>query len=147
MSSSVFAQKVHPARSSEIRFDAIALSSKSKYEPDSSFRHEDARYPGVIIEVAYSQKKTRLRRLAENYLLDSDANIRVVVGVDIAYREGSRKATVSLWRSKLFKTLNGLELRVEDVVVDEVGSIPITLTRCRCPGVSTRLSATMKETP
>ncbi|KAF2844319.1 hypothetical protein T440DRAFT_523590 [Plenodomus tracheiphilus IPT5] len=101
------------------RFDASALCSKSKYEPDASFRHEDAQYPGVIIEVAYSQKKTRLGRLAENYLLDSDANVRVVVGLDIAYSKKSRKATLSVWRPQLFDTPDGPELRAVVVVVDE----------------------------
>ncbi|KAA8627250.1 Z1 domain containing protein [Pyrenophora tritici-repentis] len=114
-----FAQKVRPARSTEIRFDTSALSSKSKYEPDASFKHKDAQYPGVIIEVAYSQKKKRLVRLAENYLLDSDANVRVVVGLDIAYGKESRKATLSLWRPQLFDTPDGPELRAVDMVVDE----------------------------
>ncbi|KAH5618965.1 hypothetical protein HBI23_245930 [Parastagonospora nodorum] len=114
-----FARKVHPARSTEIRFDASALSSKSKYEPDASFRHDDARYPGVIIEVAYSQKKTRLGRLAENYLLDSDANVRVVVGLDIAYSNESRKATLSLWRPQVIDTSDGPELRAVEVVMGE----------------------------
>ncbi|KAI2479408.1 hypothetical protein Ptr902_08673 [Pyrenophora tritici-repentis] len=114
-----FAQKVRPARSTEIRFDTSALSSKSKYEPDASFKHKDAQYPGVIIEVAYSQKKKRLVRLAENYVLDSDANVRVVVGLDIAYGKESRKATLSLWRPQLFDTPDGPELRAVDMVVDE----------------------------
>ncbi|KAF1841541.1 uncharacterized protein K460DRAFT_388461 [Cucurbitaria berberidis CBS 394.84] len=114
-----FAQKVHPVRLTEIRFDASALSSKSKYEPDASFRHEDAQYPGVIIEVAYSQQQGRLGQLSENYILDSDANIRVVVGLDIAYGKESRKATLSIWRSQLFDTTDGPELRAVDVVMDE----------------------------
>jgi hypothetical protein len=119
---------VHPVRAAEIRFDASALSSKSKYEPDASFRHEDAQYPGVIIEVAYSQKKTRLGRSAENYFLDSDANVRVVIFLDIAYSKESRKATLSLWPAQLFDTLDGPELRAVHVVVDEVGSVLVTLT-------------------
>ncbi|KAF1952620.1 hypothetical protein CC80DRAFT_527689 [Byssothecium circinans] len=89
------------------------------YEPDVSFRQEDAQYPGVIIEVAYSQKKTRFGRLAESYLLDSDANVRVVVGLDIAYSKESRKATLSSWRPQLFDAPDGPELRAVDVVMDE----------------------------
>ncbi|KAF2804388.1 uncharacterized protein BDZ99DRAFT_397834 [Mytilinidion resinicola] len=114
-----FAQKVQPARSTEIRFAASASSSKSKYEPDASFGHDDAQYPGVILEVAYSQKKTRLRRLAENYLLDSDASVRVVVGLDIEYGKDSRKATLSIWRPQLFRTASGYELRAVEEAVDE----------------------------
>jgi hypothetical protein len=116
-----FAQKVRPARSTEIHFATSASSSKSKYEPDASFWHDDAQYPGVIIEVAYSQKKTRLGRLAENYLLDSDASVRVVVGLDIEYsKKGSRKATLSIWRPRLFDTADGSELRAVEEAADEV---------------------------
>ncbi|KAF2787057.1 hypothetical protein K505DRAFT_288605 [Melanomma pulvis-pyrius CBS 109.77] len=115
-----FAQKVQPARSTEIRFPTSASSSKSKYEPDASFWHDDTQYPGVIIEVSYSQNKKRLGRLAENYLIDSDANVRAVVGLDIVYGEkGSRKATLSIWRPRLFDTADGPELRTVQEVKDE----------------------------
>lgn len=122
-----FAQKLHPARSTEIRFDASTLSSKSKYEPDASFRHEDAQYPGVIFEVAYSQNKTCLGRLADNYILDSDASVRAVVCLHIEYsNKESRKATLSIWRPQLFDTPDGAELRAVEVVADEVCSILVT---------------------
>ncbi|KAL5406973.1 hypothetical protein PMIN04_011852 [Paraphaeosphaeria minitans] len=117
----VFAQKVYPARSTEIYFpvDNVAPDRRSKHEPDASFWHDDAQYPGVVIEVAYSQKKKRLGRLAEDYLLDSDANIRIVVGLDIQYgKKGSCKATLSAWRTKLFHTANGDELRVVQEAAD-----------------------------
>lgn len=109
-----FAQKVHPARSTEIHFPTgNGTSERSKHEPDASFWHDEARYPGVILEVAYSQKKKRLSRLAEDYLLDSDANIRVVIGLDIPYSmEGPRKATLSVWRTDLHHAPDGDELRV-----------------------------------
>lgn len=119
-----FAQKVHPGRSTEIRFNTDALSSKSKYEPDASFGHEEAQYPGVIIEVAYSQKKTCLDRLADNYILDSDASIQVVVCIHIEYNnKETNKATISIWRPQLLDTPDGPELRAVEVVADEVGSI------------------------
>jgi hypothetical protein len=42
----LFAQKVRPARSTEICFsignDISSMKSKSKYEPDASFWHDDA---------------------------------------------------------------------------------------------------------
>ena len=122
-SAAIFAQKVHPARSTEIFFpvDDAPPSIKSKYEPDASFWHDDAQYPGVIIEVAYSQKRKRLCRLAEEYLLDSDASVQVVVGLDIEYgKKGSRKATLSVWRTRVFTTSDGDELRVVQEVEDEV---------------------------
>ncbi|KAF1992951.1 hypothetical protein P154DRAFT_451502 [Amniculicola lignicola CBS 123094] len=114
-----FAQKVQSTRSTEINFAANTASSKFKYEPDASFGHDDAQYPGVIIEVAYSQKKRRLHRWAENYLLDSAASVRVVVCLDIEYGKDSRKATLSTWRPQLFSTANGYELRAVEEAVDE----------------------------
>lgn len=119
----LFAQRVRPARSTEIYFpvDEAAPGTKSKHEPDSSFWHDDAEYPGVIIEVAYSQKRKKLNRLAEDYLLDSDASIKIVVGLDIEYgKKGSRKATLSVWRTEVVQTLDGEELRVSQEVADEV---------------------------
>lgn len=118
----LFAQKVRPARSTEIYFrvDNAPPGTKSKYEPDASFWHKDARYPGVIIEVAYSQKRKRLSRLAEDYLLDSNASVQVVVGLDIEYgKKGSRKATLSVWRTHVVSTADGDELRVVQEIVDE----------------------------
>jgi len=85
-----FARKVQPARSTEIFFpvENAPFSKQSKYEPDASFWHEDAKYPGVIIEVAYSQKRKRLYRLAENYLPDSEASVQIVlVSILVQYTE------------------------------------------------------------
>jgi hypothetical protein len=113
---------VQEARSTEIHFDTGA-----SYEPDASFWHDNAQYPGVIIEVAYSQNKKRLGRLADNYLIDSDASVRAVVGLDIEYgKKGSRKATISIWRPQLFNTTDGPELRTVQDVEDEVQQISVS---------------------
>jgi hypothetical protein len=117
-----FARKVYPTRSTEIYLpvDDATTEIKSKHEPDASFCHTDARYPGVIIEVAYSQKKKSLSRLAEDYLLDSDTGIQVVVGLDIEYgKKESQKATLSVWRTYV----DGNEIRVALEVADEVRRI------------------------
>ncbi len=119
----MFAQKVRAARSTEIYFpvEDTPPGTISRYEPDASFWHDDAHYPGVIIEVAYSQKRESLGRLAEDYLLDSDASVQVVVGLDIEYGEKrSRKATLSVWRTRAFLTADGDELRVVHEIADEV---------------------------
>lgn len=110
---------MQPARSTEIYFpvDNAPPGAKSKHEPDASFWHKEAKYPGVIIEVAYSQKK-RLGQLAEDYLLDSNASVQVVVGLDIGYgKKDLRRATLSVWRTHV---VNGNELRVVQMVADEV---------------------------
>ncbi|KAF9730248.1 hypothetical protein PMIN01_12181 [Paraphaeosphaeria minitans] len=110
-----FARMLYPARSTEIFFpdDNDPATTKAKREPDTSFWHDNARYPGVIIEVAYSQRKERLDRLAESYILDSDASVQAVIGLAIDYgKNGSRKATLSVWWPKLHQTAEGPELLV-----------------------------------
>lgn len=59
-----FAQKLYLARTTEIFFpiEGKPTATKSKHDPDTAFRHKKARFPGVIIEVACSQKKKRLFR-------------------------------------------------------------------------------------
>ena len=116
-----FAQKVWPNRSTVIEFPVEdgPTSRKSKY--DASFWHDDAQYPGVIIEAAYSQNKKELGRLAEDYLLDSDANVRVVIGLDIEYgKKGSRRAMLLKWRTHLEHTADGDVLRVVQEAANEV---------------------------
>jgi hypothetical protein len=118
-----FAHEVELARSTTIHFPVEKSSSNAKFknDPDASFWHNDAEYPGVIIEVSYSQKRKALGRLAETYLLDSDASVQVVVGLDIEYgRKRTPEATLSVWRTQIFHTAEGDELRVVKVVADEV---------------------------
>ena len=53
----------------------------------------------MIIEIAHSQKGAKLQRLAEEYILGSDLEIQVVVGVDIEYSK-SKRATFSVWKAR-----------------------------------------------
>ncbi|KAK4981952.1 hypothetical protein LTR66_009577 [Elasticomyces elasticus] len=94
-------------------------SLRSKHEPDASFRHVDAEFPGVVVEVSYSQKRKDLARLADDYLLGSDGSTRAFIGLDIEYR-GSRKATVSMWRSQYNMNAEQEELRAVQTVQNEV---------------------------
>ncbi|KAF2425540.1 hypothetical protein EJ08DRAFT_736738 [Tothia fuscella] len=73
---------------------------KFRHEPDMSFRHQNALWPGIVIEVAYSQKRKSLVKLANNYILNSDGGIGVFVGIELIYAE-SKEAGISTWRLKL----------------------------------------------
>jgi hypothetical protein len=60
-------------------------------------------------------------RLAEDYLLDSNASVQVVVGLDVEYgNKESRKAALSVWRTHVVNTADGDELRVVQEVEDDV---------------------------
>lgn len=66
------------------------------HTPDGSFWHLQATWPGVVIEVAFSQSPKDLGRLAWEYISDSDGGIQVVVGLDLAYN--TKEATLTVWR-------------------------------------------------
>jgi hypothetical protein len=65
------------------------------YDPDISFQYLESPSLTVIIEVAHSQKGGKPRTLADEYILGSDLEIGVVVGVDIEYSK-SKRATLSV---------------------------------------------------
>ena len=90
---------------------------KFKHVPDIRLHHEDAAWPGVVIEVSYSQKRKSLIDLAENYLLASDGGIRVMVGIDLEYKKKSKEAGISIWR---LKTSLGHDGQPEGKVIQEL---------------------------
>ncbi|KAF5021479.1 hypothetical protein F66182_6479 [Fusarium sp. NRRL 66182] len=67
-------------------------------QPDGQFRFEGAEFPGVVIEVSYSQDGKQLSKLAKQYINYSEGNIKAVICVDINY--GNTQSTVSLWKSQ-----------------------------------------------
>ena len=89
---------------------------KFKLVPDIRLHHKDAAWPGVVIEVSYSQKRKSLIDLAENYLLASDGGIRVMVGIDLEYKK-SKEASISIWR---LKTSPGHDGQPEGEVIQEL---------------------------
>jgi hypothetical protein len=90
-----------------------------RHDPDLSFQHNEARYPSVIIEVSYSQKKKDLPYLADDYILGSHGNIKVVVGLDLDYR-GTKTATLSIWRPHFGKENDQVVLSAAQTEVEKV---------------------------
>jgi len=117
--SAVFAGNIENSASAEISFEDTEYGS---HQPDASFQHFEAQYPGVILELSYSQKKKDLSRLAHEYILGSDADIRVVIGIDVEYK-GSKRESVSIWRPHIEVDDAGeRELCVVQTVTDQVYS-------------------------
>ncbi|KFY32935.1 hypothetical protein V495_08593 [Pseudogymnoascus sp. VKM F-4514 (FW-929)] len=116
--SSSFAQGVKYNGSGRLTFQTAnndGTHSIIERQPDAVFKHKKAGRPGVIIEVSYSQKSKAIPHLADNYILESNANIRVVVGLDLDYK--TKKATVSMWRPKYVTTPDDeLELEAAQTV-------------------------------
>jgi len=119
------------------------------HDPDVSFGHNDAKYPGFILEVLCSQKRKDLPRLAEDYILGLNGSIRAVVGLDLEYHrvptdaktsvmvcfhmeaqittdlDMESKLTVGLiadveFRDKFGSPVNELSLRLADFAVPEL---------------------------
>lgn len=90
-----------------------------KYEPDQQFVYEDAEYPGVVYEIAFSQSKKNLKKKAWNYIQHSNGSIKIVVGFQLGYGK-DLTAYVSVWKPR-YVFEDGKELLdVEGVVLNDV---------------------------
>ncbi|KIX97540.1 uncharacterized protein Z520_06992 [Fonsecaea multimorphosa CBS 102226] len=103
-------------------FGESQITGLGTHVPDGFFGHEMAG-GGVVFEFAYSQKTKRLRELAQFYLLESDLDVQLVVGVDYDYVNRTKKATLLIWKRDESDPAGGVKLR-EYV---EVGEIPPSL--------------------
>lgn len=66
-------------------------------QPDAQFQHRDTAYPVVALEVSYSQDGKDLQRAAQDYILYSNGDVKLVIGIDIKF---GGESTVSSWRPK-----------------------------------------------
>ncbi|KAF7880234.1 hypothetical protein EAF00_012046 [Botryotinia globosa] len=110
-----FAQEIESFNSTSLH-----LQDYGTHDPDSQFAHSQAQWPGIIIEVSFTQKRKDLDRLADDYILGSDGNICAMIGIDIEYR-GTKKVTLSIWQPRIMQNQDGdMELSAEQTVTDEV---------------------------
>ncbi|KAJ5227780.1 hypothetical protein N7489_008488 [Penicillium chrysogenum] len=94
--------------------------------PDASFMHEDAKYPGVILEVCYSTKIRAAADLADDYILDINGSVNAVIALNIEYR-GSKEATISVWRPHQV-TVDGLNELEAKAVIEMMSQEILALT-------------------
>jgi hypothetical protein len=95
------ARKICYSSAGDIQLNSLASdNSSSPRSPDASFRYINSKYPCVIIETSFSQKKRDSAYRADDYITDSYCNIKLVIGFDIEYSR-SKRATVSVWQPKL----------------------------------------------
>ena len=52
------------------------------HEAGAAFQHLNTQWPCIVIEISFSQKEKELNDFAEDYILGSDGNIRVVIGLN-----------------------------------------------------------------
>ncbi|KAF8848423.1 hypothetical protein BDZ45DRAFT_732937 [Acephala macrosclerotiorum] len=113
--SAEFARDVEDDRSSRLSFK-ISDNEISRHEPDSSFYHIKAKWPGVIFEISYTQKRPDLAKLAHVYIVESNGTSRAVVGLDIEYkgkRKQTKRATISIFRDDDGNEVPGSDLKLQ----------------------------------
>jgi|SRR5947207_14985027 len=92
---------------------------ESRHSPDAAFKHRNSRYPHLVIEVSYSQKQKDLAYLADDYIVESNESIGMVIGLDIEYYRGTKKAMLQMWRPTVTKE-GGEEYLESQMVISEV---------------------------
>ncbi|CZT52142.1 uncharacterized protein RSE6_13404 [Rhynchosporium secalis] len=86
-------------------------------QPDKSFHHPEAVYPGVVYEVAVTQGFKSLKRKAWTYIQSSGANIKRVVGFELGNR-GGKEARVSMWKPLYITDEVGDDVLTVETVID-----------------------------
>ncbi|KXS94456.1 hypothetical protein AC578_5290 [Pseudocercospora eumusae] len=112
-------EKVEDLRSTTISFasdsgdesDATTTAIRRHLTPDGQHKHRRARYPSLILEIAYSQSTKDLDRLAKDYIHMSHCHVACVIGIKLEYVKPTKgivldtardqSATFSLWRPAL----------------------------------------------
>ncbi|KAA8570597.1 hypothetical protein EYC84_002854 [Monilinia fructicola] len=90
---SEFASKISTGRSGKVYLrefdsdddDLELIKDWIEREPDEQFQHEGAVYPGVVFEIASSQSRKSLEKVAWDYIQYSNGSIKVVVGFQLGY--------------------------------------------------------------
>lgn len=67
--------------------------------PDIQFQPDNEKPSTLVIEVAWTQRQEKLKELANEYILGTNAAIRTVIGFDVE-TSGGKRVTVTVWRGK-----------------------------------------------
>lgn len=114
-------QNIESIGSGRIKFNDV----NGHREPDQQFGIENSYYPGIVIEVAYSQSFKSLRHKADDFIVDSDGKIQLVIGLEI---ESKKSCKISAWRSDFTRFENkdivAMKAVIEqDIIRDEDGKV------------------------
>jgi hypothetical protein len=105
--SQAFAKEVRPKGSVDLELPPDDDGHVNKHTPDGSFWHWQATWPGVVIEVAFSQSSKDLDRVAWDYVSDSNGGIQAVVGLNLNYSD--KGASLSVWRPVITTGADGID--------------------------------------
>jgi hypothetical protein len=85
--------------------------------PDKPFLIKGCYYPGIVIELAYSQSFESLRWKAQDLIVDSDGSIQLVIGLEI---ESKKSCKISAWRADLIRSKDRDTVRMKAVIEQDV---------------------------
>jgi hypothetical protein len=105
---------------------AIQEGKIGSHSPDAQFGHEQAQHPGVVLEVAYSQKSEDLPELARIYITKG---VKLVVAINQDYTR-SKKLLVKTWRRKIEHSSGTAPPRLLVEYQSQVGLYTIPSLRC-----------------
>lgn len=101
-----------PTSTSKLTLPAVD-GHVDKKEPDEAWRYQHCKFPGVVMEVAWSQRKLELEDLVKRYITGSKGEIRTVIGwnlndiykgranMELKTSLPTASATFSVWQAKL----------------------------------------------
>lgn len=96
-------------------------------ELDKQFQHNEATYPSVVIKISYSQRSKDLRKLAKEYILHSNSEIKAVIGLYVDYGNNpemvAKEARISVWEPSYTKEGE----HIETLTVKESVSCKVSL--------------------
>lgn len=120
---------------------------KTFRQPDEQFRNKSSYYPGVVIEVAYSQSFKTLRRKASDFIVKSHGEIQLVIGLEIESKKPSKllSSKISVWRPEFFRFENrdavGMKTIIDrDIIRDRDGTLRSGSLRFYLQDFSTELA-------
>ena len=93
--------------------------SKNKREPDQQFLVRGSYYPGVIIEVAYSQSFKKLRRKAYDFIVGSTGSVQLVIGLETGNKK-SKSFKISVWRPEFYRSENKDAVRMKTIAERDI---------------------------
>ncbi|KAL9116476.1 MAG: hypothetical protein Q9187_007000 [Circinaria calcarea] len=114
-SAAVLAQKIE-----YLELTSVILEDGARRDPDKEFGYKGAKYPTVVVEISYSQRKKNLAKLADQYIVETSGQIQMVIGIKLNYA-GSKKQEIVISYEKLTIFLD----KVEDI--QGIETIPYVL--------------------
>lgn len=76
-------------------------SHRLTLRPDAAFRYKADEYPRVVLEISCPEKRKELGRMAKDYILGSEGNVALVIGLEINDVDNdTNEGRLSIWRPK-----------------------------------------------